>query len=373
MSKTIETSAIDSPSLLAIDLNAIKENFRILKEKTHRAEIAGVVKANGYGLGAKKVVETLYQEGCRTFFVAHINEALEIREKFTDIELYVLNGLLTGTAEDFLQFNIKPVLNNLHDVNQWQIIAKNRNEELPCILHFDTGMNRLGLGIKETKELLSNKEAFLKGLNVEYIMSHFSSADEHESNETELQALRFKEITKHFTEIKASLANSAGIFVSGTYHYDLVRPGMALYGLNPQPHLQNPMRQVVKLQTRIFNIQEIEKGESVGYGATYRAKQTEKLATVSLGYADGFFRSLGEKSGLYWKDHFCPFRGRISMDLATVSLEGIKGDMPKVGDMLDVICKHQPPEKLAKDVIGGTIDYEILTSLGQRYQKVYLE
>ena len=369
----LHDSAVQAPSILTIDLAAIRQNYKLIKSKVKSAQVAGVVKADGYGLGAVRVTKALYQEGCRVFFVAHLAEGVTLRQQFPDITIYVLNGLLTGNADDFLSYNIFPVLNNLHDIVTWQAVANARNEKLPCIIHFDTGMNRLGLGKAETKTFLENKEQYLKGINVNYVMSHFSCADEFESSETDRQAAEFETLVTELPNIKASLANSAGVFVGDNVHYDLVRPGMALYGLNPQPHKQNRMVQAVRLQTRILNIQEISTGESVGYGASYKAHKREKVATVSLGYADGFFRSLGEKGKLYWGDQACPFRGRISMDLATVSLDNVKGEVPKVGDMLDVIGAHQTPDDLAKNVIGGTIDYEILTSLGARYYKVYIE
>ena len=366
MSALPKSYSPDSPTVLQINLAALQRNYQKICSIAEGAESAGVVKANGYGLGAVEVVKALYKVGCRKFFVAHLQEAVLLREAYKDIDIYVLNGLMTGKAKDFLAHNIYPALNNLQDISMW------KTQNSPCIIHFDTGMNRLGLGTIETKAFLEEKEEHLKSLDVHFIMSHFSSADENDHPETERQAKQFAELRKKLPETKVSLCNSAGVFVDPSYHYDLVRPGMALYGLNPTPHLDNPMERVVDLQTRVLNIQEAQAREHVGYGATYQLKERELLATVNLGYADGFFRSLGQKGVLFWNGIACPIRGRISMDLVTVSIEHLKEGKPNIGDMLEVIGPSKSPDQLAEDVYGGTIGYEVLTSLGHRYHKVYV-
>ncbi len=359
------------PSILHIDLKALQSNYKMLSTRAAMSETCGVVKADAYGLGADQVVRALYHAGCRTFFVAHLEEALQIDGQYPDIKIYVLNGLLTGEAEEFAAHEtIFPVLNNLQDVSVWQNFAARQQKKLPAALHIDTGMNRLGLGTREYETLLSEKEQILQGIDIKFIMSHFSSADEKNHPETPRQAARFAEIMSHFPRVPASLSNSAGIFVSPDYHYDLVRPGMALYGLNPTPHTDNPMQPVVSLQTRILNIQTIKAGESVGYGAAYRAEKEETLATVNLGYADGFLRCLSNKGHLYWQGQACPIRGRVSMDLVTVSIDHL-GEKPQAGDMMEVIGLSQSADDLA--AAAGTIGYEILTSLGNRYRREYVQ
>jgi alanine racemase len=358
------------PSILEINLKALKNNYRLIKGLVKKAEVSGVVKANGYGLGAEEVVKALYEEGCRTFFVAHADEALKIYSLRPDIHVYVLNGLMTGDIQEFASYpNITPVLNSLRDIKVWQEMAKKADKKLPAVIHVDTGMNRLGLGTDERNILLNDKESLLEGLDIHFIMSHFSSADEKDHPETPRQAKEFKEIMSHFPSIKGCLCNSAGIFVSSEYHYDHVRPGMALYGLNPTPHQKNPMEQVVRLSTKILNIQTIKAGEHVGYGASYRSEKGETVATANLGYADGFLRSLSNKGHLYWNGQACPIRGRVSMDLVTVSIDHLQ-EKPQIGDMLEVIGPSQDADALAD--ISRTIGYEILTSLGTRYKKKYI-
>jgi alanine racemase len=241
---------------------------------------------------------------------------------------------------------------------------------LPAIIQFDTGMNRLGLGPDETRRLIDHTD-LLEGVDVIMIMSHFLAADEAGDPHTPAQAARFAEIARHFPRALKSLSNSAGIFRDQDYHYDVVRPGMALYGLNPVPHESNPMQPVVSLHVPVLQTRLVKKGDVVGYSATYTFTQDTPMATVAMGYADGFLRSLSNKASLFWKGYPCPVRGRVSMDLVTVSLENIpEGQCPHDGDMLEVIGPHQSADALA--ACAGTIGYEILTSLGQRYRRVYI-
>lgn len=357
------------PSILEINLKALKSNYRLIKGLVKKAEVSGVVKANGYGLGAAEVVNSLYEEGCKTFFVAHADEALKIYSLCPDIHVYVLNGLMTGDVKEFASYpNITPVLNNHYDIKVWQEMAKKTAKKLPAAIHIDTGMNRLGLGTDERDTLLKDK-SLLEGLDIHFIMSHFSSADEKDHPETSRQAQEFAQVMSHFPDVKGCLCNSAGIFVSSEYHYDLVRPGMALYGLNPTPQQKNPMKQVVRLATRILNIQTIKAGEHVGYAASYQAEKEETVATVNMGYADGFLRYLSNKGHLYWNGQACPIRGRVSMDLVTVSIDHLQ-EKPNIGDVLEVIGPSQDADTLAD--AAGTIGYEILTSLGNRYKKKYI-
>ncbi|MCB9963773.1 MAG: alanine racemase [Rhodospirillales bacterium] len=365
-------------AVLCIDLEALRQNYRILQVRSKDAALSGVLKADSYGLGAAQIAPVLIEEGCRHFFFAHAAEAAALRPLLTDRACYVLNGLLTGEPEEFVEAGIHPVLNSLHDLRVWQDLARKMERVLPAVLHFDTGMNRLGLGTYETEILLRERETRLQGLDVCLIMSHFSCADEEAHSETPRQIKRFEFIKDFFPNTPASLCNSAGIFAAPDALYQITRSGMALYGLNPTPSRQNPMHPVVSLHTPILTIQTVPRGEPIGYGASYTVQtapgqEHERVATVNLGYADGFFRSLSGGGKLFWNGIACPIRGRVSMDLVTVSLAQVPEDqIPHPGAYLEVIGPSQTPADLAKDSVGLQSDYEVLTSLGPRLKRVYI-
>ena len=361
-----------APSWLKIDLGAIAENHSIIRKTVREnASIAAVVKANGYGLGAEKVAQTLYDCGTRQFFVATMDESLNLRAHLPDdAEIAMLCGLLPDHEMLYAEQNITPVLNALDEIKRWQKTCKTTQKKLPAIIHFDTGMNRLGLGADETALFLDDPSA-LNHFKCRAIMSHFACADDHDRAMTSAQAERFKKIAAHFPAIPKSLANSSGLFRSPDYHYDLVLPGMAICGLNPTPEQDSPMRSVVSLETRILQIRTMNKGDTAGYGATFRFDKGGRQATVSLGYADGFLRHLSDKAKLYFNGQPCKITGRISMDLITVDISNIQGKKPKIGDAMEVLGPHQNADTLAEG--GGTIGYEILTSLGLRYHRQYLQ
>ena len=231
-------------------------------------------------------------------------------------------------------------------------------------------MNRLGLGSVETDKLLREME-MLDGLDVVGIMSHFACADEKGHPLNDVQYGVFSEIARAFPNAEKSLSNSSAIFRDSRYHFDVARPGMALYGLNPTPEAQNPMQPVVTLKVPIVRTRIVYKDASVGYGATYRFEKDTPIATVSAGYADGILRALSNKGSFYWKGYHCPIRGRVSMDLTTVDLSAVpENERPRPGDFMEVIGNHQSADELAAD--AGTIGYEILTALGNRYERFYV-
>ena len=246
--------------ILTIDLEALADNYRLFQSKVgSNCAVAGVVKANAYGLGLKQVAEKLTELGCPQFFVATLDEALEFRGFNSASQIAVLGGLYEGAEEAYIAENITPVLNSLSDIKRWVNKGQDKNESLPAIIHFDTGMNRLGLGARETKEFLGSSD-LRKGLNLQLIMSHFACADELDHPLTKKQRHNFVNIAQHFPDVRLSLANSPGLFRSDTYHYDMVRPGYALYGGNPTPEAPNPMKPVVSLNARILQIHQVSKG-----------------------------------------------------------------------------------------------------------------
>ena len=351
---------------LTIDLNAISANIRHFQDVVGpHCAAAGVVKADAYGLGLVPVAQTLRACGVKTFFVATPDEGVALRNLFPGAEnIAILGGLYPGAAQDYRAHRLTPVLNDLGQVNAWRSFAAGA----PCILHIDSGMNRLGLDAADRAAILADPSR-LAGLNLHLVMSHFACADDADHPMTARQFSLFDDLARRTCPgVPRSMANSSGAMRLQSYHLDMVRPGMAVYGLNPTPETANPMAPVVRLQVPVLQVRTVPAGDSVGYSATWRADQPTCVATVALGYADGFLRSLSGRGVLYANGVACPVLGRVSMDLVTVDAGGVPGLKP--GDVLDVIGPGQGADDLAAQ--AGTIGYEILTSLGARYRRTYL-
>ena len=352
---------------LKVDLGALADNYSLFKSKlADNTQAGAVIKANGYGLGAKQVLAALENQNCPIYFVATLEEALEIRP-LTQKTIAVLGGLYYGAEQVYIHENILPVLNSLEEIDRYTSIAENLNIALPCLIQFDTGMSRLGLGEDETL-ILHQEPARLKGLFVEYMISHFACSDELDHPMNNAQFEKFVDATEPFPKIKKSLANSSGVMRSHDYHFDLIRPGIGLYGGNPTPETTNPMKPVAHLYARVLQVRNVKKDDSVGYSATYRFDKNTQVATVALGYADGFLRSISNNGHFYFEDQPCPIIGRVSMDAVTVNVGALKNN-PKPGDMMEVLGKNQSVDELANN--AGTIGYEILTDLGRRYNRSY--
>lgn len=348
-------------AVLTVDLGAVAANYEILKKKAGPAcAVAGVVKADAYGLGMEKIWAALENAGCPFYFAATPDEALTLR-RLTKKPVAALGGVWPGVEDDFIRHNIMPVLNTPEDIARWRAAADRHRLRLPAIMHFDTGMNRLGLTV-------APDEVAVDGLDIACVMSHFACADEKDNPMTAAQFEKFMKIAAHFPSAKKSIAASSGIFRGAGYCLDMARPGMALYGLNPAPESANPMRPVVSLSARILQVKKIAKGETVGYGASFRAERGMTVATAALGYADGFLRALGNRGTLWHDGAACPVIGRVSMDLVTVDATAALSIA--AGDFIEVVGPHQSADDLA--AAAGTIGYEILTSLGQRYRRVYI-
>lgn len=356
---------------LVIDLAALRRNYALLDSLSgQNCETAAAVKANAYGLGIGPVAKALQEEGCRTFFTATAEEAFELRAAIgKEADIAVLHGYDTTFETEYRKFNLIPVLNSLNQIEQYRKAAANAETQRRAILHFDTGMNRIGIEQEEAEKLSENKD-LLAGLEVVLIMSHFISSEVADSPLNPMQQEKFTQIAKAYKRVRRSMCNSSAIFRSKEYHLDLTRPGMALYGLNPQPGKPNPMAPVVSLTVPVLQVRDAQDGETAGYNATHRFDRKTKLAVAALGYADGFFRSLGNRGALYWKGRPLPVRGRVSMDLVICSLENLpEKDCPRPGDALEVLGPNQSADDLA--AAAGTIGYEILTALGRRYKRTY--
>ncbi len=352
---------------LDIDLDALAANYRFFQDITSdQCHVAGILKADAYGIGMQKALAVFENMQCPFYFVATLGEALALRG-LTAKPVAVLDGLFTGAEDLYIHHNLLPVLNGLDDIMRWNACARRHSISLPAILHFDTGMNRLGMDHDDTARLLDDL-SLLAGLQIVAVMSHFSCADDKDHPETAVQSARFAAIADRFPQAMKSLANSSGIMRSTACHYDLVRPGMAVYGLNPTPETDNPMRPVIRLSARILQIRKARKNETVGYGQTHHFNRDRTLATVAVGYGDGFPRYLGNRGTLYYKEHPCPIVGRVSMDLTVIDVSDVPAPIA-AGDVVEVIGARQSADDLAKD--AGTIGYEILTALGRRYHRRY--
>jgi alanine racemase len=350
---------------LTIDLDAIAANWRELCARHPSGPVAAVVKADAYGLGAAHVVPRLLAEGCRHLFVAHLSEALALRPLVPrDVLLAVLDSLTAGSEEAFLAAGIAPVLSDLGQVDRWAAAARRAERSLPALLHVDTGMNRLGLERAEVAALAADPDR-LSGIDLRYVMTHFVSSELPDDPLNADQARRFAHACTMLPAAPRSLANSSGIFLGATGASDLARPGAALYGINPVPGRQNPLRCVVSLDAPILQLREIEAGESVGYNATWRAQRRSRIATVAAGYADGYLRVLSGRGVALLRGRFVPMAGRVSMDLMTFDVT----DVPdaQVGATLRLLGPELPPDAVAE--AAGTNAYEILTSLGQRHAR----
>lgn len=357
--------------VLTIDLAAIRANYEILRQQVGLdCAVAAVIKANAYGLGVGPVAATLVQAGARAFFVATLEEGQELRGIVGDApEIFTLNGFDGRAASSFLEHAIMPVLNHPGEAKEYAALSREEGRRLPAAIHIDTGMNRLGA---REGDLAAMREAAAE-MDLRCVMSHLSCADEAGQEMNARQHERFSALSgRYFPGVRRSLANSSGIFRGREYHFDMVRPGMALYGLNPSPEGKNPMRPVLDLCLRILQVKEAEKEEMCGYNATYRFDRKSVIAIVSGGYADGLLRSLSNRGQLFWNGHACPVRGRVSMDLLTVDLSGVpENEIPSEGECMEVLGAHQDAGDLAR--AAGTLGYEILTGLGRRYRRLYKE
>lgn len=362
---------LGSTGILTINLAAIVANWRKLEKKTVPAECAAVVKADAYGCGAGPVTRALAKAGCKTFFVATHDEARVVREAAPDAVIYVLDGFL-GQGDALAAANARPVISDFNELTEWEAFRQVSGWRGEAALHIDTGMNRLGLPIVDAAKLLARFNAGDHGLSL--VMSHLACAEtlNHAMNAKQLGA--FREMAGRFAGLSASLANSSGIFLGSSYGFDLVRPGAALYGINPTPEADNPMRPVVDLRARILQLRNVERGESVGYGATWTARRQTRLAIIAAGYADGYFRSASARDGSKGADVViagkrCPVAGRISMDLTAIDITDLPANAVKRGDTATLIGDGITVDELAHHF--GTIGYEVLTGLGQRYARAY--
>ena len=355
-------------AILTIDLDALAANWRALADRVRPAQCAAVVKANAYGIGAERAVPALAAAGCRCFFVAHAAEGIAVRTVAPeDAEIYVLNGAPPGAERDLAHHRLVPVLNGLGDIDAWRAVAADFGG-LPAIVHIDTGITRLGLCEADVAELAAEPERFA-GIALRHAMSHLACADQPDHPLNREQLDRFNRLRARLPAAPASFANSSGIFLGPDYHFDLARPGVALYGGNPTPGDANPMAEVVRLQGRILQVHDVDSPTTVGYGATHKIGGRGRIATIPVGYADGYLRALGGKAFGFIGNTPVPVVGRVSMDLITFDVSALAPDRCGPGTLVDLIGGGARIDDVA--TAGGTISYELLTGLGDRYHRIY--
>lgn len=369
-------SRLDAPAgatgVIRIDLDALAANWRALADLVRPAECAAVVKADAYGLGVARVAPALAAAGCRTFFVATLAEAETCRRLVAGATLYVLDGLLPGSAEALVAIGARPVLSSLAEARAWAEIERD-GETQPAALHVDTGLNRLGMSAGEVQALAADGH-LLDRLRISLVMSHLACADEPESAKNRQQRDVFEQLRRLLPTVPASIAASDGLMLGPDYHYDLVRPGYALYGGQASAGRRAPVAPVVAVHARVLQVHDVAPGQTVGYAASYRVARPSRVATIAAGYADGIFRhasaATGEAGGRVAIDAIpCPIVGRVSMDLVTVDVTDLPRP-PRAGDWVELIGDTLSLEDVGR--AAGTIGYEVLTRLGHRFHRVYL-
>jgi alanine racemase len=363
----------EAGGLLTIDLNALAANYRDLAARAKAAECAAVVKADAYGIGLEPAAAALAAAGCKTFFVALIDEALKLRTIAPDAAIYVLNGLNPGTADAFREIDARPVLGSMLEVEEWDAAARGAKELLPAAIHIDTGMTRHGLSADEAGALAAKLKSL--AFKPTLVMSHFARADEAGEPMTLRQIADFKALAAKFPGIAASLANSAGILAHPGSRFDLVRPGISLYGGRALIEGDNPMKPVVRLDVKIVQVRKAKAGDSVGYGGEFKLSRDSRLAVISVGYADGIPRASGstnEKRGIeaVVAGKRCPTVGRVSMDLIVIDVTDLPEGAVKRGDLATLLGEGISVDDLAAP--SGTVGYEVLTRLGSRYRRTYI-
>src|SRR4051812_40975050 len=358
--------------VLTVDLDAIVANWRKLEKTAVPAECAGVIKADAYGCGAEPVARALANAGCKTFFVATLDEAAVVRTALPDATIYTLDGFFQNTGDAYARLNCRPVIGDLNELAEWDVFCRRSGWSGGAAIHIDTGMNRLGLTLVEANGIVPRINAGDHGITL--VMSHLVSAESVNHPLNAKQLATFREIAGLYSGVPASLANSSGIYLGPQFQFDMVRPGAALYGINPRPEADNPMQPVVELKARIIQLRNVERGDSVGYGGTWTARRPTKLAIVAAGYADGYFRAAGSNDGTRGADVIvagkrCPVAGRISMDLMAVDVTDLPDKTARRGHMATLLGEGITVDELAHHF--GTIGYEVLSSLGPRYARIY--
>jgi alanine racemase len=353
---------------LTVDLGALAHNFHVLAREADGAELAPVVKSDGYGLGAGPVARRLWIEGARCFFVARLGEGEALRRALgpeRPAVIYVLDGFTHDAGPRLTAAALTPVLSTLPQVAAAAAWATGQDQALRCGLNIDTGMNRQGLIPDEARALLQGRGG-LRGLDVELVMSHLGSATEPNDPRNAEQLARFLEVRGEFPEARSSLAASAGIFLGPPYRGDLVRPGVSLYGGGPLERPDARLRAVATLTAPILDIRNLRAGDIVGYGVSVRLDRPARVAVVAAGYADGVIRA-GKAGGYAWLDGARRPLLVVNMDLLVIDIGEAEA---QIGQSVELIGPNALLDDLA--AAAGTVAHEVLVRLSRRAERVYL-
>ena len=350
---------------LTINLAALVENWRMIARNASPAECGATIKADGYGCGACEVARALWAAGCRTFFVALPMEGKQVRDALPEAVIYVLDGLFAGQADFYIANNLRPSLVSPEDLSEWADAADGKHK---AAIHIDTGINRLGFD-RAQAEVLAGDAELMSRAGLCLLMSHLASGDDETNASNARQRDLFAGLRKLFPGLPASLANAPGTFLGPDFSHDLVRPGVALYGGNPLSGKPNPMQPVVSLTAPVLQVRDVAAGDGVGYGATWRADRRSRIAIVGVGYADGLMRAMSDPAKICIAGQTAPIVGRVSMDMITIDVTDTDPEHVHRGTKVELLGTNIGIDDWAH--WSGTLPYEILTSLGRRYAKVY--
>ena len=358
-------TTFSAPGILTIDLGALADNYRLMQQRAPGAEVMAAVKADAYGLGIEQVAPALWQAGCRGFFIAHMAEGVRLRALLPDADIFVLDGLMPGDEADCVAHRLTPVLNDPGQVACWADHLRARDQVHKGVVHVDTGIHRLGLTLPEWEAFCADPP-----LQPDMVMSHLACASQPDHPRNAEQLAAFKKCAATTPDARASLANSAGVFLGPAYHFDVARAGIALYGAEPVAGQTHGVKPVVSLKVRILREHMVQPGESVGYDARFVAERPTRIATIEAGYADGLATVFTNRGQAWIGGHAAPLVGRVSMDLITLDVTDVPPALTGPGQSVEMLGVDQSVEALAAQ--GGLISYEILTGLGRRFARRYI-
>ncbi len=363
---------------LTIDLSALADNYRLMQTRSGPAKAAAVVKADAYGLGIGLAVPTLINAGCNTFFVAQADEGIAVRQLAPDARIFVIYGAPKGSEDALLEYSLTPLLCSPEQIERWGRLIRTRGKPLPYGIHVDTGMNRTGLTLDEA-HLIGMHTDVLKASGLCHVMTHPACADDPDHPMNLKQRACFQQVRAIFSGIESAYANSAAILTTGASGGDLTRPGISLYGGEAVNGTANPVKTVVTAETRIIQIRYAKAGETVSYGATEALARDSKIAVCATGYADGFHRSSGSgvalrntgiaKAAGSLAGHRVPVLGRVTMDFTMFDVTDVPDAILDKSGWIELFGRNIALDNAAR--FAGTIGYELLTGLGQRFHKAF--
>lgn len=356
-------------SVLEVDTRAIVYNYKTLNQLLPQSTCAAVLKADAYGFGMKAIAPVLHKEGCQHFFVAHIEEGIALRSYLKEPTIYVLSGLLPQTESCFTEHTLIPIMNDFAMLTAWAREAQRLNKKLPCALHVDTGMRRNGFDGTDWEKLMVAPEV-LKCLDVQFVMSHLVSSHAPHDPLNSQQKTIFDQRRHHLPPIKASLADTGGLYLGSAFHYDLIRTGKGLFGLYSPPPDHSPLHPCMRFLGRILQIREAQAGETVGYGATHKLERKSQLATIGIGFADGYDLRLSNTGYVTFGAFKAPIVGRISMDYTVVDVTDVPEVLCHVGGWAELVNSALTLDAMATSI--GTHSRVLSTGFSARVMRVYV-